>query len=91
MILFINKAFFLLLPGGPCPTSKAPSNQITLFLLAYEAVQTIGWGVGVYGKGHLGEGFLRESMCAEGMSCGRRWVRWVLRGTGIASGHPGVS
>ncbi len=33
---------------------------------------------------------LRGSTCAEGMGCGRRWVRWVLRGTGIASGHPGV-
>ncbi len=37
----------------------------------------------------LGCEFLRGSMCAEGMGCGRRWVRWVLRGTGTASGHPG--
>ncbi len=29
-------------------------------------------------------------MCAEGMGCGRRWVRWVLRGTGTASGHPRI-
>ncbi len=38
----------------------------------------------------LGCEFLRGSMCAEGMGRGRRWVRWVLRGTGTASGHPGV-
>ncbi len=47
--------------------------------------------VGVYGKGHLGVSFLRGSMCAEGMGLARRWVRLVLRGTGTASGHPGVS
>ncbi len=46
---------------------------------------------GVYGKGHLSVDFLRGSMCAEGMGCERRWVRWVLRGTGTVSGHPGVS
>ncbi len=34
-------------------------------------------------------GFLRGSMCAEEM--GRRWVICVLRGTGTAIGHPGVS
>ncbi len=28
-------------------------------------------------------------MCAEGKGCGKRWVRWELRGTGTASGHPG--
>ncbi len=31
------------------------------------------------------------SMCVEGMGWERRWVRWVLWGTGTASGHPGVS
>ncbi len=41
-------------------------------------------------EGSLGFEFLRGSMCAEGMGCGRRWVRWVIRGTGTASGHPGV-
>ncbi len=40
--------------------------------------------VGVYRKGHLGV-FLRGSMCAEGMGCGRRWVLWVLQGPGTAS------
>ncbi len=39
----------------------------------------------------LGVRFLSGSTCAEGISCERRWVRWVLRGTGTASGHPGVS
>ncbi len=47
--------------------------------------------VGVYGKGHLGVRFLRESTCADGMACERKWVRWVLRGTRTASGHAGVS
>ncbi len=28
---------------------------------------------------------LRGSLCAEGMGCERRWVRWVLRGTGTDS------
>ncbi len=40
-------------------------------------------------EGSLGCEFLRGSICAEGMGCGRRWVKWVLRGTGTASGHPG--
>ncbi len=44
----------------------------------------------VYEKGHLGVRFLRGSMCGEGMGCARRWVRWVLRGTGTASGHPKI-
>ncbi len=35
--------------------------------------------------------FLLGSMCAEGMGCERRWVRWVLLGIGTANGHPGVS
>ncbi len=48
-----------------------------------------GGGVGIW-EGSLGCEFLRGSMCAEGMGCGRRWVKWVLRGTGTASGHPGV-
>ncbi len=42
----------------------------------------------MYGKGHLGVNLLRGSMCAEGMGFERRWVRFVLRGTGIAGGHP---
>ncbi len=48
-----------------------------------------GGSVGIW-EGSLGCEFLRGSMCAEGMGCRRRWVRWVLRGTGTASGHPGV-
>ncbi len=47
--------------------------------------------VGVCEKSHLGMGFLRGSMCAEGLGCEWRWVRWELRGTGTASGHPRVS
>ncbi len=35
--------------------------------------------------------FLRGSMCAEGMGCERKWVKWVLRGTGTAGRHTGVS
>ncbi len=45
----------------------------------------------VCGKGHSGVSFLRGSMCAEGIGCGWRLVRCVLRGTGAASGHPGVA
>ncbi len=41
-------------------------------------------------EGSFGCEFLRGSMCAEGMGCGRRWVRWVLRGTETASGHPRI-
>ncbi len=48
-----------------------------------------GSGVGIW-EGSLGCEYLRGWMCAEGMGCGRRWVRWVLPGTGTASGHPGV-
>ncbi len=47
--------------------------------------------MGVHGKGRLGESFLRGSMCAEGNSCVRKLVRWVLQGTGNASGHPEMS
>ncbi len=45
-----------------------------------------GGVVGVYGKGHLGVSFLRGSICAEGMGCERRWVRWVLREQGLPVG-----
>ncbi len=38
------------------------------------------WGGGVYGKGHLGVSFIRGPMCADGMGCERRWIRWVLWG-----------
>ncbi len=37
-----------------------------------------GGGVGILERS-LGCEFLRGSMCAEGMGCGRRWVRWFLR------------
>ncbi len=68
------------------------SNQISF--LVYEALratindQVEWWG---YTESGIWVCFLRGSMCAEGMGCERRWVRWVLRGTGTASGHPGVS
>ncbi len=48
-----------------------------------------GGGVGIW-EGLLGCEFLRGSMCAEAMDCGRWQVRWALRGTVTASGHPGV-
>ncbi len=48
-----------------------------------------GGVVGIW-EGSLGCEFLYGSVRAEGMGCGRRWVRWVLRGTGTASGDPGV-
>ncbi len=67
------------------------SNQIIFIGLriSKDYYKRPGGGVGVW-KGSVRCEFLRGSMCAEGMGCGRRWVRWVLRGTGIASGHPGV-
>ncbi len=34
-------------------------------------------------------GFLRGSVCVDGVDCERRWVRWALRLTGTARGHPG--
>ncbi len=40
--------------------------------------------MGVFGKVHFGV-FLRGSVCAEGMACGKRWVIWVLQGTGTVS------
>ncbi len=48
------------------------------------------------GGGGIWEGslvceFLRGSTCAEGMGCERKWVKWVLRGTGTTGRHPGVS
>ncbi len=69
--------------------------QIKSFLSVYEAVKTtindgVGWW-GINGNGDLGVSALRGLMCAGGMGCGRRWVRWVLRGAGTVSGHPGVS
>ncbi len=67
------------------------SNQIIFIGLrsSKDYYKRPGGGVDVW-EGSLGCAFLRGSMCAEGMGCGRRWVRWVLRGTGTASGHPGV-
>ncbi len=54
-------------------------------LVPYLCLASVGvWEVS------LGCEFLRGSMCADGMGCGRTWVRWVLRGTGTASGRPGV-
>ncbi len=68
--------------------------QVDQIKLADEAVKTtlndqVGWW-GVCGRGHLGVSFLRRSMCAKGMGCERRWVRWVLRGTETVSGHPRI-
>ncbi len=67
------------------------SNQIIFIGLrsSKDYYKRPGGGVGIW-EGSLGCELLRGSMCAEGMGCGRRWARWVLRGTGTASGHPGV-
>ncbi len=67
------------------------SNQIIFIGLrsSKDYYKRPGGVMGVYGKGHLWWVFLRGSMLAEGMSCWKRWVRWALRGTGTASGHPG--
>ncbi len=67
------------------------SNQIIFIGLrkSKDCYKRPGGGVGI-SEGSLGCEFLRGLMCAEGMGCGRGWVRWVLRGTGTASGHPEV-
>ncbi len=67
------------------------SNQISFIVQrsSKDYYKRPGGGVGLW-EGLLGYEFLRGSMCAEGMGCGRRWVRWVLRGTGTVTGHPGV-
>ncbi len=67
------------------------SNQIIFIGLrsSKDYYKRPGGGVGIW-EGSLGCEFLRGWMCAEGMGCGRRWITWVLRGTGTASGHPGV-
>ncbi len=63
--------------------------QIISFLLVYGAVDYYKRPRGgvVIWEGSFGCEFLRGLMCAEGMGYGRRWV---LRGTGTASEHPGV-
>ncbi len=68
------------------------SNQIIFIGVrsSKDYYKRLGGVAGVYRKGHLGVSFLCGSMCAEGMGCERRWVRWILRGTWTASGHPGV-
>ncbi len=62
------------------------SNQIIFIGLrsSKDYYKRPGGGVGIW------EGSLGCEFFAEGMGCGRRWVIWVLRGTGTASGHPGV-
>ncbi len=67
------------------------SNQIIFIGLrsSEDCYKLPGGNVSVW-EGSLGCEFLHGSMCAEGMGCGRRWLRWVLRGTWIASGHLGV-
>ncbi len=49
--------------------------------------------MGLCGKGYLGVNFLRGSMRAEGMGCGRGGggAMLALRGTGTARRPPGVS
>ncbi len=68
------------------------SNQIIFIGLwsSKNCLKRPGGGVCIC-EGSLGCAFLRGSRCAEGMGFGRRWVRWVLRGTETASGHPGVT
>ncbi len=45
-----------------------------------------GGVVRVYGKGHLGVSFLHGSICAEGMGCERRRVRWDFGKQGLPVG-----
>ncbi len=48
-----------------------------------------GGSLGIW-EGSLGCGLLHVLMCAEGVACASRWVRWVFWLTGTTSGHPGV-
>ncbi len=68
----------------PVFIGKGSGNQIIFSGLrsGEDYFERPGGVVGTYGKGHLV--FLRGPMCAEGMGCRRRWIRWVLRGTGTA-------
>ncbi len=57
--------------GTACQAFPVKSNFISLrSSIGY--YERPGGVVGIYGKGHLGESFLRELMCAEAMGCGRR-------------------
>ncbi len=62
--------------------SEGLSNQIIFVGLrsSKDYYKRPGGGVGIW-EGSLGCESLLGWMCAEGMGCGRRWVRWVLRGT----------
>ncbi len=70
---------------------KIRSNQTVFIRLrnSKDSYKRQGVGVGIW-EGSLGCEFLHGSMCAEGMCCGRRWARWVLRRIGTANGNPGV-
>ncbi len=79
-------------PNGTHHTNSVSdqhSNQIIFIVLRSnkDYYKRPGGGVGIW-EGSLGCAFLRLLMYAEGMGCGRRWVRWVLRGIGTASEHP---
>ncbi len=78
---------------GKTNSAAFKSNQITFIGLRNSKgyYKRPGEVAEVYGKGHFGVNLFCGSMCAEEMGYARRWVRWVLRGTGTASGHPGVS
>ncbi len=73
-------------PGGYQDLATRKANQIIFIGLrsSKDFYRRPSGVVGVCGKGHFGVNFLRGSMCA------RCWVRWILRGTGTAGGHPGV-
>ncbi len=64
------------------------SNQVIFICLrsSKDYYKQPGGGVSMW-EGSFGCEFLRGSMWTEGMVCGRRWVKWVLWGTGTASEH----
>ncbi len=70
---------------------KIKSNHFIGLRRSKDSYERPGRVVGLHGKGRLSESFLRGSMCAERKSCVRKLVRWVLQGTGTASGHSEVS
>ncbi len=70
------------------------SNRIKSVLLIDEAVRTtrncqMGWWG--YVQRVIWVFFLSGSLCTDIKGCGRKWVIWVLKGTGTAIWRPGVS
>ncbi len=76
-------------PNHPRRYNMLKSNHFTGLRSSKYYYKRPRGGVGIW-DGSLGCEFLRGSMCAEEIVCGRRWVWWVLRGS-IAVGGTWMS